>query len=789
MITKTILRNWRSHEDTELTFSQGTNGLVGILGSGKSSVLDGICFALFGTFPNLQSKKLKLDDLIMKKPIEKNRAEIEVTFDEDGKSYVVKRIIEKGKGTTHSELQENGKIIESPSAARVTEVVEKILKVNYDLFSKAIYSEQNALDYFLTIARGQRMKRIDELLMIDKFEKARTSTISLLNKIVERKESRQVATENTDLNEVKNTIAQLNNSLENLEKDKTNFEKEKSSTSVQRQQLETEYTKLSRMKEEIENLTREEKSITGAIEEIIIELNRLEKSMKNLDKEEIEKSLREISKLSRNFESDLNQKRLEYERIYEQATKSKAEAEFTRKQKLETLEKELELRLAMQKEIDRNKRLLSKDLDKEMDEKKLQIEKFVGEIEALKIKIQDLQEIIEQLSSVEGKCPLCNAKLTDEKKIILIKQKAFQIESLKEKIVKDIKKKAETEEEMKNLEAAIEKLKEMLELVKNTDKIKTELENTKNIYTVLSESAVKLESELKQLRKEVSNTEENFKNISTRKIQLEQAFLQISNYEDKKNRLTSFLRKREELFAHLKEKENLFSGKELGTIELELRRLLAKEKELETKLVATDQLILERKSRLNDYENILQSAEKSKSEIERLEKILQELKKFEKALEETQSQLRKEFVVSVNYAMNDLWTNLYPYQDFVGVKLAIDEGDYVLQLQERSGRWVNVEGFASGGERSIAALTLRIAFALVLAPQLRWLVLDEPTANLDAKAVEDLATTLSERIGSFIDQVFLITHDERLENAITGVAYRFYRDKSNDSITQVNMIA
>ena len=146
MLKKVSISNWRSHATSQLDFSSGTNGLVGILGSGKSSVLDAICFGLFGTFPNLQAKKIKLDDLIMRKPSTKERAEVSIDFDADGKDYSVKRVIDRGKGTTYCELKESGIIIESPSAARVTEVVEKILKVNYDLFSQAVYSEQNALD-------------------------------------------------------------------------------------------------------------------------------------------------------------------------------------------------------------------------------------------------------------------------------------------------------------------------------------------------------------------------------------------------------------------------------------------------------------------------------------------------------------------------------------------------------------------------------------------------------------------------------------------------------------------
>jgi DNA repair exonuclease SbcCD ATPase subunit len=186
-----------------------------------------------------------------------------------------------------------------------------------------------------------------------------------------------------------------------------------------------------------------------------------------------------------------------------------------------------------------------------------------------------------------------------------------------------------------------------------------------------------------------------------------------------------------------------------------------------------------------EIEKRLSSAKKALDEMRELDKIIEDLKVFSKALEATQIQLRKEFVASVNYTMNELWPNLYPYQDFSQMQIAVEDGDYVLQLQDRSGKWNNVDGFASGGERSIASLSLRISFALVLAPQLKWLVLDEPTANMDAKAVEDLAVTLGERIGDFIEQTFLITHDEKLEGAVTGYAYKLQRDKSKDEPTKV----
>jgi len=98
---------------------------------------------------------------------------------------------------------------------------------------------------------------------------------------------------------------------------------------------------------------------------------------------------------------------------------------------------------------------------------------------------------------------------------------------------------------------------------------------------------------------------------------------------------------------------------------------------------------------------------------------------------------------------------------------------------------VNVEGLASGGERSIAALALRVAFSIAFIPNLRWLILDEPTHNLDDNAIEHLTNALRERIGSFVEQVFLITHDDRVSEGVGGSLYRLERDKNRNEPTRI----
>ena len=47
MITRVELKWWKSHEHSIFEFSRGTNVLVGINGSGKTSVMQAISFALF----------------------------------------------------------------------------------------------------------------------------------------------------------------------------------------------------------------------------------------------------------------------------------------------------------------------------------------------------------------------------------------------------------------------------------------------------------------------------------------------------------------------------------------------------------------------------------------------------------------------------------------------------------------------------------------------------------------------------------------------------------------------
>ena len=787
MITKVTLKNWRSHLNSSLNFSNGTNALIGIMGSGKSSVLGAICFGLFGTNPELQSRKLKLDELIMNKPSLKDMAEVEVFFKIDGTDYSVKRIVEKKKGTTYSELRANGKLVEAPSTQRVNELVEKTLKVDYELFSKAIYSEQNALDYFLTIPKGQRMRNIDELLMIDKFEKARSNTISLTNKISEKKTVMETLLGKVNLLDLQQTITNIKSSVENIITEKVQLEKDLKQVSPNRTTLENELKILYKTKENFELLKRDEISLSSAVNEISSTIKKLEESLKDMDKETIERNIKDFSDILDKLGETFREKQEEYQKLANQYSKAEAEAGLYKKETITRLKNELEEKLQLQRDAEKLKKQIGSETDKALEKNRELVEKYVGKIESLRIKIEDSSDVINQLLSIKAKCPICESKITEEKKIILIKQKKVQIKNLYEEMEHSTKQKQMTEQDLRDLEVSINKLNRILDEIEDLEDLKSNLENAQHIYSVLGESSVKLENELKTMKGELEKVNKTLTEARDEKQKSELLHLQMRDYEIKKSRIDELLRQREEITRHLQNLEKVIFGRDLSAIEIELRNLVGQEKESSAKIAALNQFLSERETRLKEFESTLSTATKEREDVKKLENLTIQLKIFEKALEETQIQLRQEFITLVNYSMNQLWQTLYPYQDFTGIRLNIDEGDYVLQVQSRSD-WVNVEGIASGGERSIAALTLRIAFSLVLAPQLRILVLDEPTANLDEAGVSKLAETLRERTGEFLDQIFLITHDSKLEEAITGTGYRLGRDKTNDGYTQITQL-
>jgi len=784
MITKVKLKNFRSHLDSELDFSGGTNALVGILGSGKTSVINALCFGLFGTFPDIQAKKIKLDEIIMNKPSVKDQAEVVVDFSIDDRNYSVMRVIERGKGTTYSEIREGDKLLDAPNSQRVTELVEKILKVNYDLFSKAIYSEQNRLDYFLTLPKGERMRRIDNLLMIDKFEKARSSAVTLRNKLIDRKLGKQSIIEQTDVDELKKVVDTLTKDLDHLTKKKFEVNAEVETLDKTKKELEAQLKQMEQLNKDLSYYKEQEKSLESAIEENKKFISDIEEFLKGRAAKDVKKEMSKLSEKVKEIENNIKEKRNEQEKLTELMSETKTKIEFLERDKMKKLETDISRKLSIKGMVADIKKTYGKKPLKKHDKEKEELEEIVEKLSSLNTKLSETEDILKQVYKLKDHCPVCLSKLTPAKKKKLIQKQKKKLEKMKQEIKVLEKEKKIKKEVLGDLEETVDKYKQFLNEVKDLNELQEQLKRLRKLHSKYDKNFESYQKNLNTIKVDISNLQKGMEKTEDEQKNLSLLYSRIPEIENKKSRLSYLTSRMEDVERKISEINKQLKDQDIEKTREDFTETVSKKSELGERLKNLDKILEEKKTRKNEEEEKLKTIKTQKAEVVKLEKLIKDLKIFEKALENTQVQLRTEFIEAVNYAMNEIWPSIYPYEDFIGIALNIEEGDYVLQLRDRMERWINADGIASGGERSIASLALRISFSLVLAPQLKWLVLDEPTHNLDAKAIEDLAVTLKTRVGDFVDQIFLITHDEKLEDAVTGNLYRLEREKEKDGVTK-----
>jgi len=720
------------------------------MGAGKSSVLEAICFALFGTFPALQQKKLKLDNILTRWP-RASSAQVELEFELDGKRYKVSRKIERDKGTTVAELKCDGQLLESPNSQRVTEMLEKILKIDYELFSQIIYAEQNKLDYFLTIARGKRRAHFDELLRINKFESARESAVKLGNRLKERRKLTKEEFERlaeqlgaADLAALKIEISRSERELAEIELN----------LGTARAEIGKAQTALKRLKEKAERHRQMRERLLGARAKEQHLSAQLEKvgDISHYKREAVDE---EIAALQKNLEA---QRELERSLItLEQRTAELAS-------RLKEIDEDI-----YDLETKKEKFSALDEIEKKLTSLQLLKDELKESASSARTRLEEAKASLAELQRAGAVCPICDTPLEEQKKAALLVKRASQIAEL-ESALKDLDDK---------LVAALKELMHSESKAKDLRKfagVQEELE-------AKSERREKVVADLALAKKELEAARGNFSGERAEAFEREKRRLEkirdaLELFEERKRTAAEISDAEKEIASLGFDEENL---KEAESRVYDLEKKLEVFVERRNSLVT---LLNERRERLKEIEAKQDLLEKMRSDVEKLERLEDEMSRFRSILESTQIALREQFITSINQLMREIWQTLYPYGDYVDVRLAITD-DYVLQLRNASDEWVDVEGQVSGGERMTAALTLRLALASLLAPHLKWLVLDEPTHNLDQNAVAELAATLREKITALVDQVFLITHDEMLAEAVTGKLYKLERGDGKKEPTKV----
>lgn len=260
--------SWRgSHEfllsDVGLVFVAGANG------SGKSSIMDAICWCLFGR----ASKLLLADDVVNNK--EKKNCKVAISATYKDKKILIRRYRKHAKKGNSVELWINKEKV--PQKVDISELIKKIVGCSYDQFIRTCFFSQADRRYFTQLTESVQREVIAELYDFGVIRKGRKKARMLVMEAAA--EAQELNTEYVSSQRI---VEDSINRIEKLEKKiKVSSNKadiDKKSLILKKQKIESDIASINEALLEIEE--QEDSLVTR--EELVISY---EKELNNLVKE------------------------------------------------------------------------------------------------------------------------------------------------------------------------------------------------------------------------------------------------------------------------------------------------------------------------------------------------------------------------------------------------------------------------------------------------------------------------------------------------------------------------
>ncbi len=268
MITSIELGDFLAHSETKLDFEKGVTIFVGENGAGKSSIIDGITFSLFGQHTRKSNKGL------IKRGSNQGYSKIE--FSINGKKYeTVRKIDSKGSlVATFSEITDNNRIEIAAGERKqfgesMTEQVEKTIGMDFEKLKIASIVQQGELNSIINAKPKEFKELLNAIIGIDKLDVASES----MKKVT--KEFRE---------NIKTDLGYDDTHIDILERDFEKYHQDIKESEPEKNQLEL---KQKQIQEELKKLQKELETETPKIDKI---------SQLELRKEELSKYVKETMK-------------------------------------------------------------------------------------------------------------------------------------------------------------------------------------------------------------------------------------------------------------------------------------------------------------------------------------------------------------------------------------------------------------------------------------------------------------------------------------------------------------
>ncbi len=528
---KIRIKNIRSYENQEIEFPDGSLLLSGEIGSGKTSILLAIEYALFGLQPGQKGSSLlrTTSDL----------GEVDLEIEIEGRPILIERKLKRSqKGVTndYAAITIEGEKIETSITELKSKIVsllgypQEFIKKNNTLYRYTVYTPQEQMKQIIQEDPESRLNILRHVFGIDKYKKIRENIAILLTNL--KNNSKLLQGEISSLNEDKENIKLRKSNLQIINQKITISATEIQTKTTQRKNIEQELNELTKKIEQRQTFEREvEKtqihlstkrqniaSITREIQELKSHISDTEPfnqetylSITN----QITQKIQEVENLNTNFINttssinSLEKEKLELlerkQRIFKidlcptclqdvpEAHKHNILNEV--ESKLSKIENNLNQLQEQRNQLNTQTQIQKQSLS-ELQEQKTKLEILKSKLEYLEKSKQKIQELEKQISSLENDLTFLTKHFTTLKENILkysvfqnqfnLKQselqKAFTEEKNAEITLAELKRELQiSHQEILFLEQAIEKKeiskKKLLQLQETTDWLSTQFLN------------------------------------------------------------------------------------------------------------------------------------------------------------------------------------------------------------------------------------------------------------------------------------------------------------------------
>ena len=797
MIIKSLrLKNIRSYQDQIITFPTGSVLLSGDIGTGKSTILLAIEFALFGT----DLDRLSANALLRKG---ESQGQVELNFQLKDQDIIIKRTLKKGKNSiqqTAGYLVTNGIKQDLMPAEIKTKIIELLgyppelaaKKKNY-VFRYTVYTPQEDMKEILTDDQEERLDTLRKIFNIDKYKKIKENTLTYLKELRSKRKELEIKTE--DLEELKQQSEQKQDVLSQHQKQLTELLPKLSS-------LEEEIQKIKHQIEESEKKIKELNEWKNQLE-VLQAQEKVKAGQKNKNTEKISQIKTQLQQVPQQDLEQLQIKITADEKLIALLLEKKTTltTQFNNlRYRIQELEQEIQLNnqkinsLPQQKQ--RLEELKSKIQDSQDYKKKRQeledslnkISLALKEYEVNKQHSQNLKTKILQFS----KCPTCYQIVSKDHKQNINKEESDKIIACEKRIQDCLQQRQQNQLKLESLKQAIERT---FEHEKEYERLKAEIknleENSQLLQAKITELKIKkdqcfqLENDLDEVKK--TNLEEKQHQIKKNKEildrlkekqRLEQDFRELERHNQEIDK---------DILLILSQKTDL--KLKIGINEPIEQQFHLIRQQLEQKQDQKNYFSLEQIKTETEIKNIRETLDSLNNEIQAKTKIRERLSKIKENhnwlsnhFMNLMTNIEKHVMARIQQEFNELfqeWFSMLIEDDSITAKL----DDTFNPVIEQNGYEVDLNHM-SGGERTSTALAYRLALNKVVNDVVSsiktkdLLILDEPTDGFSSEQLDKVRDVL-EQLG--VKQTIIVSHENKIESFVSNVI----RIHKREGISQV----